>query len=268
MVLYTIHFSYEFKSHVFVKKFISLKMNDDKKEVKLVVTSDKEEKAITRGVGRRRRTRKSDVERTEGGAVEIQKDIVPEPAAAVPELAPAAAVMSPPAQIIPVIQTSTVASPIPQATMSTSTVVGGSIVKIQPNKKHESATATTVATAAPKIVPHKKRVSAAPPAQTLKKPRLVVTPPPNSDNGAGGGAVVVPPKKRRFTERKISISVKPAEQTRKMRRTLKRNINSMPIAAVRRYLMRKGVLKPKATMPPEDMLRSMLKDYMLLHVAE
>jgi hypothetical protein len=44
----------------------------------------------------------------------------------------------------------------------------------------------------------------------------------------------------------------------------------MPIANVKKLLLRKGVLKPKedGKMPPDDMMRSMLKDYLLLHTAE
>jgi hypothetical protein len=146
-------------------------------------------------------------------------------------------------------------------------------------------------TAVAKIVPTKKRISAAPAAQTLKKPRLVVplaapltnpatTSPKNATESAKVGVSANPapppmqsksaPKKRRFTERKISIEVKSAKATRKHRRNLKHKIESMPIANVKKLLLRKGVLKPKedGKMPPDDMMRSMLKDYLLLHTAE
>jgi hypothetical protein len=44
----------------------------------------------------------------------------------------------------------------------------------------------------------------------------------------------------------------------------------MPLQQVRRLLLRKGVLKPKkgTAAPPEEMMRSMLVDYMMLHHAE
>ena len=146
---------------------------------------------------------------------------------------------------------------------------------------------------APKIVPHKKRLTSAPVAQTLKKPKFVVgggaapaatsekpTPPPAPKNatisgGVGGGGVDLKPAKggggtvrRRFTERRIKIEVKPTVKTRKSRKVLKERIASMPIQAVRRLLIKKGILKPKATVPPEPMMRSMLHDYYLLKQSE
>jgi hypothetical protein len=74
--------------------------------------------------------------------------------------------------------------------------------------------------------------------------------------------------KRTFKERRINITLRPNNQTRRMRKTLKARIASMPIAAVKRTLLRKGVLKPKAKEPPEDMMRNILRDYLLLHAAE
>lgn len=150
------------------------------------------------------------------------------------------------------------------------------------------------APAAPKIVPHKKRLSSAPVAQTLKKPKFVVgaaAPPAASEKptplpapkidkitgGVGIGGVDLKPVKggggglkqrRRFTERRIKIEVKPTVKTRKSRKVLKERIDAMPIQAVRRLLIKKGILKPKATVPPEPMMRSMLQDYYLLKQSE
>ena len=107
-------------------------------------------------------------------------------------------------------------------------------------------------------------------AKTIKKPRFVVskipqnTPPSGTERGSAGAIT----KKRSFSERKISISVKSAASTRKQRHHLRAKIATMPIETVRRILLRKGILKSKTASPPEDMLRSLLKDYMLLHVAE
>jgi hypothetical protein len=126
------------------------------------------------------------------------------------------------------------------------------------------------------IVPAKKKISAAPSAHaTLRKPKFLVPSlnSPKTSTPATGLPPATPAatgretRKRRFTERRISIEVKPAA-TRKYRKTVGKQIESMPIAAVRRMLLRKGILKPKATFPPEEMMRSMLKDYMLLHAAE
>jgi hypothetical protein len=124
---------------------------------------------------------------------------------------------------------------------------------------------------APKIILHKKRLTNAPVAQTLKKPKFVVSvaapsenlPPlstPKNDKmpgGAGSGGIDLKPVKggvggsmqglkqrRKFTERRIKIEVKPSIKTRK------------------------GILKPKSTAPPESMLRSMLHDYYLLKQSE
>jgi hypothetical protein len=154
------------------------------------------------------------------------------------------------------------------------------------------------APAALKIVPHKKRLTQAPVAQTLKKPKFVVPTPlsqtptsnPKRDESSvlrgdkggvlktekggspapavAGGPGMGPKARKRFTERRIKIEVKPTVKTRKSRKLLIERIDSMPIQAVRRLLLKKGVLKSKSTVPPEPMLRSMLRDYYLLKQSE
>jgi hypothetical protein len=143
---------------------------------------------------------------------------------------------------------------------------------------------------APKIVPHKKRLTSAPVAQTMKKPKFIVsTPPPttptsnptietnnvvrgelggNLKTAVGGSAPDGSKARKRFTERRIKIEVKPTIKTRKSKKILIERIDSMPIQAVRRLLLKKGVLKSKTTVPPESMLRSMLRDYYLLKQSE
>jgi hypothetical protein len=156
---------------------------------------------------------------------------------------------------------------------------------------------------APKIIMHKKRITNAPVAQTLKKPKFVVSargaaatsaaahvikkmPPlaaPQNDKVSGGvgedGMNLKPhngggapndglKRRRKFTERRIKIEVKPTVKTRKSRKALKDRIDGMPIQVVRRLLIKKGLLKPKATVPPEPMMRSMLQDYYLLKQSE
>jgi len=161
-------------------------------------------------------------------------------------------------------------------------------VKIAP--KTGSATQAPL-TPVPRILP-KKRISGAPPAETLKaKPKFVVpaAPPvpknnagldlkgapnsstPEQSGGAVGTAVAVRSRTRRaFKERRISLTVQPAKKSRKYRRTLRARVAEMPLQQVRRLLLRKGVLKPKTgtAAPPEEMMRSMLVDYMMLHHAD
>jgi len=73
--------------------------------------------------------------------------------------------------------------------------------------------------------------------------------------------------KRRFTARKISLTLKPFANTRKHRKQLKEKIAKMPIAAVRKLLIQKGLMKPNAN-PPDDISRNMLHDFMMLHEIE
>jgi hypothetical protein len=152
---------------------------------------------------------------------------------------------------------------------------------------------------APKIVPHKKRLANAPSSQTMKKPKFIVSaaapvtpsekthvhPAPKNETISGGvgsggmdlklakGGVVTqgglkPLNRRKFTERRIKIEVKHIVKTRKSRKLLRERIDAMPIQAVRRLLIKKGILKPKSTLPPEPMMRSMLHDYYLLKQRE
>ena len=111
-----------------------------------------------------------------------------------------------------------------------------------------------------KILPKKKITS-------YKKPKLVIsalTPENGTKNANFGGT-----KKRSFSERSISIEMRPVSATRKHRKNLGAKIASMPLAAIRQFLLRRGVLKNKArTSVPDEMLRSMLKDYLLLRAAE
>lgn len=165
--------------------------------------------------------------------------------------------------------------------LSTTTTVGGAgTVNIKPKV---NATETVVAAAAPavKILPTKKRITNVPSANaTLKKPKLIVPVSAAPENGAarrsggdstqsGGGAGHLK-KTRKFKQRTVSITVKPSKASRKFRRTIKRRVHTMPISAVKRLLIKKGIIKPKSdtALPPEDIMRSMLADYMMLHNSE
>lgn len=244
-----------------------------------------DEKALSR-TRKARRSRKTTAEETEeqvgGGVVPITPQVIraePVPAAPIQNSMPAA--VPPPvvaAPIAPVVQ-------VPQgveaskAPLSSTPVVGGGNIKISA-KRHAATPAVPAVPATPaiaaapvssashaRIIPMKKRISAAVAAKTFKKkPRLVVANPQNSFQHTPSPATLTP-KPRRFTERQIRISINPAA-TRKHRKHLKDRVAAMPVGSVRRLLLRKGLLKPKATQPPEDVMRSILKDYLLLHTAE
>jgi hypothetical protein len=227
--------------------------------------------ADLKGPRKTRRTRKS------GGSAEpmhISLDVPTEtvhssPAAA--PLAPTPAPLPPPSAVVGV----------PAASLATMSVVGGAapalifaptVAADAPGKVHMRAKKNLAilpqsggpgpgAGRLPTIVPHKKRVGSAPLAKTLKKPRLIIPAPIAIKGDAKGG-------KRRFTERRISIVMQPAATTRRNRRRIKDKIASMPIASVKRILTGAGVLKESSAAPPEAMLRSMLRDYMLLHTAD
>jgi hypothetical protein len=143
----------------------------------------------------------------------------------------------------------------PAATVTTATTaptVGGGTVKIKEKRNAPPAVGA-------KFLPKKRALS------TVKKPKLVVCSPAHTTkSNVDGGS-----KTRRFSERSISIEMKPVSATRKHRKDLGKKIGSMTPAAIRKFLLRRGVLKPKTSMSlPEPMLRSMLKDYLLLHTAE
>jgi len=117
-----------------------------------------------------------------------------------------------------------------------------------------------------KIIPKKKHLTKAPTATTLKKPALMIaaaTHPKNIASVPEGGVT----RRRRFAERKISVPIRSAAVTRKQTHSLKERIAAMPIVNVRKMLLRKGLIKAAAR-TPEDMARSLLLEYMLLHRAE
>ncbi len=70
-------------------------------------------------------------------------------------------------------------------------------------------------------------------------------------------------KTRRFKERRMSITIKNAEQTRKQKKSIRRQVKQMDIKDIRKILLSKGMISAKSN-PPEKMLRSMMKEYLLL----
>lgn len=213
-------------------------------------------------------------------AVVVQKEVPTVTVSSVPNAQPVSSTTP--------IQTVTPIQPTP-VVAATAVVGGGSVgpkaVHIREKKNaaetHGPGRSGTVP-GAPKIVPHKKRLTTAPMAQTIKKPKLIiggVNPEKNTpvtstitdEWGTTGGGVKEdergpsrPKHRRKFTERKIKIEVKAASKTRKSRSFIKDRINSMPLQGVRKLLIQKGLLKPKTTVPPEPMMRSMLRDYYML----
>ena len=164
------------------------------------------------------------------------------------------------------------ASMAPAPTVPTPVPTGGaaSIVKLQAKKVLTVPAPHVPSPTALRIVPHKKRVTTVAAAHTLKKPKFTIPNPPVAqiDPLLKKSNPEPVKSKRTFKERRINITLRPNNQTRRMRKTLKAKIASMPIAAVKRTLLRKGVLKPKAKEPPEEMMRNILRDYLLLHAAE
>ena len=134
---------------------------------------------------------------------------------------------------------------------------GNGTVKLSGKKNSLHTVASTPG--APRILPTKKKSGGAPAMTTRKKERLVISTPPKPVQGGSA-------KTRKFRERKISITVRSG--SRAAARRVKEKVDALPIGQVRRMLLRKGVLKPGNSKTPEAMLRSMLKDYMLLHNAD
>jgi hypothetical protein len=119
----------------------------------------------------------------------------------------------------------------------------------------------------PKIIHKKKHLTKAPTASVIRKPSLVIQPvtknPIIQDALPKGGVT----RRRKFTERKISVPIRSAAATRKQTHSTKEEIAKMPLALVRKMLLRKGLIKASAN-TPEEMARSLLLEYMLLHRAE
>lgn len=174
------------------------------------------------------------------------------------------------------------------ALSTTSTVGGGGPASVLiGGKRGDKSTVTTVPIT--KILP-KRRISAAPAAQTLRKPKFKIggsaaEAPSGADGGkmpeglsapqgegASGGArgtVGAAKQTRRFKARKIKFTVKSSRASKEIRHKVKARVRGMSIGDVRKLLLSKGIIKAAAADKlPEEMLRNMLRDYMLLHNAE
>lgn len=70
-------------------------------------------------------------------------------------------------------------------------------------------------------------------------------------------------KTRRFKARKMSITVKNAEVTRKHKKSIRRKVRQMDSKEIRKILLAKGMISTKSN-TPDKMLRAMMKEYLLL----
>ena len=136
---------------------------------------------------------------------------------------------------------------------------GNGTIKLSGKKNSLHTVATTPG--APRILPTKRKSGGAPAMATRKKEKLVISTPAKHAQTGGASA-----KTRKVRERKISITVRTGNRVAAKR--IKEKVDALPIAQVRRALLRKGVLKPGSSKTPEPMMRAMLKDYMLLHNAD
>ena len=146
----------------------------------------------------------------------------------------------------------------PPMTGGGSVYSGKGTIKLSGKKNSLHTVATTPG--APRILPTKRKSSGVPAMTTRKKERLVISTPVSKSG------VLHSTKTRKFRERRISITMRPS--SRVAARRIREKVDALPIAQVRRMLLRKGVLKPGSSKTPEPMMRSMLKDYMLLHNAD
>ncbi len=233
------------------------------KEVSVRLT-EADEKALQ--APRRKRTRKA------GGALESAPIPIAEKsvdAAAIPALPTQSLPLPEPAGIVAVstekamdFETALPPPPPPLA--------GGAVapVKIQTRKRHVGNVGNTVATNKGAIILPVKRHK----MPSKDKPKLVIPvkggtetptslPPPPTPKPVG--AETTKGGKRRFTERRLSISVKALKSTRKAGKSIRKQVAAMTTEQIRKTLLEKKVLKPSSN-PPESMLRSMMKDYLAL----
>jgi hypothetical protein len=159
--------------------------------------------------------------------------------------------------------TATAAPAAPNATAPTSNKSSAVTIVSEKKTTPVSLNPPSAGGAMPKIIPKKKHLSKAPTAGTVKKPALVIQSPKTTVPETKEGST----RRRRFTERRISVPIRSTATTRKQTHTVKEQIAKMPIASVRKMLLRKGLIKANAR-TPDEMSRALLLEYMLLHRAE
>lgn len=160
-------------------------------------------------------------------------------------------------------------APVPLNTSATRKIVGGT--KIVPVKRHHPVGSSAPATGnALGTLKRKQRLVLGGPTIPVPVPSpsaKATAPSPSAKATAPSpstpAAAPVAKRRRRFTERRLSISVKNVSTTRKQRRSIKKQVAAMPLDHVRKTLVEKGILKPRSN-PPEVMMRSMMADYLSL----
>jgi len=186
-----------------------------------------------------------------------EKIVIPIPVAAAPVPAPAPTPAPAPAP-----------APAPVPAPAPKSDPPQTLLRIQTNKNTEAK-----ASLGPKILLTKKRPVDAP-ALVQKKTKFVI---PTVHSRPKQSVPVVSESKlpgstkatrKKYEERKISIQVRPTEQTKKFRKTIDHRIAAMPINVIKKALLKGGMIKQKKTYPPDAMLRSMMKDYLSLHMID
>jgi len=239
----------------------------DVKEVKVSLSS-MDEKVLAPGARKRtRRNRRSEEDsgapltKIDEGAVKLPENNLRTQSQeiAIPGPAPAAQATPAPAQVpVPVPE-------LPQVSQAPKTAIkiaAKHIAKLPANNQRSETyngqqTSSENKLPEMKILPKKRFFGGA-----VKKPNFVVT-------ATATPHVAKTYKKRRFGARKISIEIAPTASTRSNRKNLKKRIANMSSKQVHDQLVDKGLLAgKKATKIPEEMMRSMLRDYLLLHAAE
>ena len=163
------------------------------------------------------------------------------------------------------------ALPPPPPTLAPQVAQAAGAVKIQTRKRHAHAPVGNMGTRKGAIILPVKRHK----QMTKDKPRLVIPVKGGKAETGVESATPIPIKpigaetpthkggKRRFTERRLSISLKNLKHTRKAGKSIRKQVAKMTTDEIRKTLLEKKIIKPSSN-PPESMLRSMMKDYLAL----
>jgi len=171
--------------------------------------------------------------------------------------------ITPPATVMPVLSSPSTGGAV---------TIGG-----KKGAGEQKSTVNTVPVA--RILPTKRRLTGAPAATTLRKPKFRITEGGASENPGVSNSLVgadselgsiksggAAKQTRRFKARHIKLTVKSSRAAKELRHKVKAKVRSIPIGDVRKLLLKKNIIKSSAAEKlPEEMLRNMLRDYMLLH---
>jgi hypothetical protein len=219
----------------------------DIKEVKVDLVNSKEFKAVTG----RRRTRKQ-----VAGATVLEKQPLPSVAPSTPEPVPVPAPVptATPAPVptpapAPAPTPAPTPAPIPDSARSIP-VQGGSVVFRDKKRTLRG----------PRLLG--KKIHTQPVA-----PSAPIPPEQRTKPSVSGAPPNVTYKRRKFVARKINLTVKSTGNVKAQQKHIDRKVASLSLEKVKEMLLAKGVLSDKKKkMPPESMMRQMLKDFLMLHV--